>query len=103
MRINRIILEKGAESFQQTLKIENRLKNIPVLKANPEDLSYSKDLDKESIRLLPFKGELFKPCPGTRNYICCGYQILNGGTNCPLNCSYCILQSYFNKPSLRIF
>jgi spore photoproduct lyase len=23
--------------------------------------------------------------------------------NCPLNCSYCILQAYFNQPSLRVF
>jgi spore photoproduct lyase len=30
-------------------------------------------------------------------------MILNIGTNCPLDCSYCILQAYFNKPSLRIF
>jgi spore photoproduct lyase len=28
---------------------------------------------------------------------------LNVGTNCPLDCSYCILQAYFNQPSLRVF
>ena len=61
------------------------------------------DLGKETMHLLPFKGKFLKPCPGTLNYICCGYQILNVGTNCPMDCSYCILQSYFNKPNLRIF
>ncbi|MBW2345548.1 MAG: DNA photolyase, partial [Deltaproteobacteria bacterium] len=50
-----------------------------------------------------YKGEFLKPCPGTREYICCGYQILNVATNCPLDCSYCILQSYFNQPDLRTF
>jgi len=50
-----------------------------------------------------FKGEFLKPCPGTKRYICCGYQILNVGINCPLDCSYCFLQSYMNQPSLRIY
>jgi spore photoproduct lyase len=61
------------------------------------------DLDKRTLRLLSFPGQLLKPCPGTREYLCCGYQILNIGTNCPLDCSYCILQTYFNLPSLRVF
>src|SRR5512136_3469961 len=61
------------------------------------------DLDKETLRFVSFPGQLLKPCPGTREYLCCGYQILNIGTNCPLDCSYCILQAYFNQPSLRVF
>ncbi len=61
------------------------------------------NLDKETLRLIPFQGQFLKPCPGTKAYICCGYQILQVGTNCPLDCSYCILQAYFNQPSLRIF
>lgn len=61
------------------------------------------DPGKDTLHLLSYKGEFLKPCPGTREYICCGYQILNIGTNCPLDCSYCILQSYFNQPYLRVF
>ena len=78
---------------------------MPLSGRENEDVLIKKDqgMDKETLRLLPFKGEFLKPCPGTNNYICCGYQILNIGTNCPLDCSYCILQAYFNKPSLRIF
>lgn len=61
-------------------------------------------MDKETLRLVAFPGELLKPCPGTgEGYICCGYRILNVGTNCPLDCSYCILQAYMNQPSLRLF
>jgi len=60
-------------------------------------------MGKDTLHLLSYKGEFLKPCPGTREYICCGYQILNVATNCPLDCSYCILQSYFNQPNLRIF
>jgi spore photoproduct lyase len=61
------------------------------------------DLEKHTIHLLPHKGAFLKPCPGTRRYICCGYRILNVGTNCPLDCSYCILQAYFNQPHIRVF
>ena len=59
-------------------------------------------MGKDVLHFLSYKGEFLKPCPGTREYICCGYQILNVGTNCPLNCSYCILQYYFNNPHLRV-
>ncbi len=61
------------------------------------------DPGKETLRLLSFPGQLLKSCPGTRDYLCCGYQILNIGTNCPLDCSYCILQAYFDQPELRVF
>ena len=60
-------------------------------------------LEKRTLYFLNFKGKFLKPCPGTSGYICCGYKILNIGTNCPMDCSYCILQSYFNQPGLRVF
>jgi len=61
------------------------------------------DMGKETLHLLPHKGLFLKPCPGTRGYICCGYRILHVATNCPMDCSYCILQAYFNQPHLRVF
>lgn len=104
--INRIIIEPGAEEFHQTAEIVKNLNGLPIERdeadrKGTESLDF--ELDKDTLRLVNFKGELLKPCPGTREYICCGYQILNIGTNCPLDCSYCILQTYFNKPSLRVF
>lgn len=105
-KLNKIQVEEGAENFPLTIEIKDRLGNIPVSGVEDNDnipADKNRNLDKETLRLLSFKGEFLKPCPGTNNYICCGYQILNIGTNCPLDCSYCILQAYFNKPSLRIF
>lgn len=49
------------------------------------------------------KGAFIKKCPGTRDYICCGYQILHIGTYCTMDCSYCILQAYFHPPVLQYF
>ncbi|HDG96907.1 MAG TPA: DNA photolyase [Desulfobacterales bacterium] len=60
-------------------------------------------LAKDRVYFVSYPGEVLKPCPGTTEHICCGYQILNIGTNCPMDCSYCILQSYFNQPGVRIF
>ena len=104
-KINKIQIEEGAKKFPLTSEITKNLSTIPIASLKDGEDTHIKDLDmdKETLRLLSFKGEFLKPCPGTNNYICCGYQILNIGTNCPLDCSYCILQAYFNKPSLRIF
>ena len=78
-------------------------KEAPWRQHEKKDHSPEWNLGKSTLHLLQYKGEFLKPCPGTRAYICCGYQILNVGMNCPLDCSYCILQSYMNHPNLRIF
>jgi spore photoproduct lyase len=58
---------------------------------------------KEVLYLTRNKGGFFKPCPGTREYTCCGYQILHIASFCTMDCSYCILQSYFHPPLLQFF
>jgi spore photoproduct lyase len=57
---------------------------------------------KRALLLTDFRGEAIKPCPGTPNYLCCGYQILNFGQGCPMDCTYCILQGYFSNPLLTV-
>jgi len=42
-------------------------------------------------------------CPGTSRYHCCGYRIIHIGENCPLRCSYCILQAYFQDRVLKVW
>ncbi len=49
------------------------------------------------------KGAFIKKCPGTRCYTCCGYEILHIGTYCHMDCTYCILQSYFHPPLMQYF
>ena len=105
-KIRRILLERGAENDSLAQKILKKLPNIPIENVKPDELASREDIeemDKESLRLIHFRGDFLKPCPGTRRYICCGYQILNVGINCPMDCSYCFLQSYINQPSFRIF
>lgn len=98
--VDRLFIDKGAEPYAMTGRIRSKLQDRLVFEVEPPPAD---DPDKATLRLLSFPGEFLKPCPGTKSYICCGYQILNVGTNCPLDCSYCILQAYFNQPSLRVF
>ncbi len=58
---------------------------------------------KKHLYLCRNRGKFFKPCPGTGEYRCCGYSILNIGMNCPMDCVYCILQAYLNRPWLSQF
>ncbi|MBN2063027.1 MAG: DNA photolyase [Deltaproteobacteria bacterium] len=107
-KIKRVIIEEGADRYAQTFNILSKFdgQDCEIIRHPDERVEYpvnSSQMDKGTLRLIEFKGEFLKPCPGTKEYICCGYQILNVGTNCPMNCSYCILQAYFNKPSLRLF
>jgi spore photoproduct lyase len=48
------------------------------------------------------KGEFVKPCPCTPHYLGCNYYIINLDLNCPLDCSYCILQMYLENPVITI-
>jgi spore photoproduct lyase len=58
---------------------------------------------KQVLYLTQNQGAFIKDCPGTKNYTCCGYNILHIGTFCNMDCSYCILQSYFHPPVLQFF
>lgn len=58
---------------------------------------------KQHLFLSLNRGQFFKPCPGTREYQCCSYHVLNTGMNCPMDCVYCILQAYLNKPWISFY
>ena len=58
---------------------------------------------KKVLFLTRNKGSFIKACPGTREYTCCGYEILHIGSFCQMDCAYCILQSYFHPPVLQYF
>ena len=51
------------------------------------------------LALKRFPGNFARECPGTGHpYLCCRYETLSPAVNCPLGCTYCILQSYLNEP-----
>lgn len=61
---------------------------------------------KRQLVLQKFKGHFFKRCPGAtqkKTLSCCNYYVLNLGSQCNFNCSYCYLQSYLKQPAMQIF
>ena len=69
----------------------------------PGEYPANLDAGKRHLLLCRNRGRFLKPCPATRAYRCCGYQVLNIGMNCPMDCVYCILQAYLNNPWLSFF
>lgn len=59
---------------------------------------------KKNLLVTENKGFFLKKCPGTKEMVCCNYYFLNFATNCPIDCSYCIMQEYLrNNPVIKIF
>ena len=62
------------------------------------------DDSKKLLFITEFKGRFFKRCPGARpGLTCCNYFVLNLGSQCNMNCSYCYLQSFINSPVMKIY
>lgn len=87
----------------------SRLRNYPpIVAAQTVYAQISRAPDaiqkaKQILFLTQNKGAFIRKCPGTRNYTCCDYQILHIGSFCPMDCAYCILQSYFHPPVWQFF
>jgi spore photoproduct lyase len=61
---------------------------------------------KKTLLLTTYQGQFFKRCPGAtqkKSLTCCNYFVLNLGSQCNMNCSYCYLQSYLNSKVTKIF
>ncbi|MFC1809251.1 radical SAM protein [Candidatus Omnitrophota bacterium] len=109
--ITKIIIDKAAYDEPYTQNVLKRLSDLPMEIVNDtravfDQINQTDDPITEGKKIIVLeknKGSFLKKCPGTKEYICCGYQILNFSTQCNLECAYCILQAYFNNPAIRIF
>jgi spore photoproduct lyase len=108
--ITKLYIDQEVKDFPESVSIQSRL-NLPaeVVTHFQQVFDYilsSKDpilKGKQTLYLTRNKGAFVKKCPGTRCYTCCDYKILHIGTFCHLDCTYCILQSYFHPPVLQYF
>ncbi len=108
--INKIFVEESCLELSYTQEILARTKipwTLVPERQQPNDLGKNfvenLTIGKQQLFLCNNRGIFFKPCPGTREYQCCEYQVLNTGTNCPIDCVYCILQAYLNTPWLTFY
>lgn len=51
---------------------------------------------KENLVIIKENFDFVKPCPCTKNCVCCGYNLINLGFGCAYECQYCFLQQYQN-------
>jgi spore photoproduct lyase len=110
-RIRRILVEQEARDYPMTRRILARLKALPVeviqdreaLKTLGRDRAAWLTQAKTTLLLAVQKGPFWRACPGTKDYVCCGYQVLQVMLNCPMDCTYCVLQGYVNVPAITVF
>ncbi len=108
--VNEIHVEESCLDLDYTREILERAKlpySVIADRDDPQGIAgeYPDNLiqGKRHLLLSQNRGHFFKPCPGTKEYRCCDYQVLNIGMGCPMDCVYCILQAYLNKPWLTFF
>lgn len=108
--LKKIYLAKSCADDSYAKEIIER-SGLPVTIVSEEDMGSLVDGDypenlkegKKSLLLCRNQGDFLKDCPGTKEYRCCDYRILNVGLGCPMDCVYCILQAYLNNPYLSFF
>ncbi len=83
-------------------RLRERLSDLPWFDGPPE-AEKAAACGGHALYLKHYKGAFLRFCPGTRVYNCCGYRILHIGENCPVGCSYCILQAYFQDQVLKVW
>jgi len=112
--IERVYVDKKAWDSPWTKRIVEYLPGIPCRtirspfeKRNVlEDIRRSADPLREGKKILYLtvqKGRFIKPCPCSPGVVGCGYYVINLHLQCPLDCSYCILQHYLSDPWLVVF
>ena len=109
--ISKVYIDQAVEKSPVTQSILKRLgcEDVQVvsdrqrLERHLRDVADPIGQGKQTLFLTENKGPFIKKCPGTKSYLCCGYQILNIGTYCTMDCAYCILQAYFHPPVLQYF
>jgi spore photoproduct lyase len=109
--IQRLILLRDALSTKTATRLQAwaQQHGIPVdieendltSRATP-DLAV--DSSKQVLRVARHVGATLKPCTGrTDSLLCCNLHVLTQTVGCPLNCSYCILQSYQNRSQIVVY
>ena len=110
MLISKLYVDTEVEISPYVRKFENKLGLNGIVVDGParvyREISDNRDpiqAAKQVLFLTRNRGAFLKKCPGTKTYTCCDYMILHVGTFCTMDCSYCILQSYFHPPVLQFF
>lgn len=109
---DQIWLHPEADSFPMTDRIRKVYPSVPgeIVSSIEERIQtisgapQFREKGKKILYLGRHKGRVLKPCQGICDPVaCCLYHVVDFACNCPLDCSYCLLQSYLNNPLLQIY
>lgn len=113
-----IYVTREAKEDPLSQRIISRLPNAQVFEVDSnldplsEKSAFGKDsselerfnLGKRRLFLLRYKGDWIRACPGTSQHVCCNLFTINPGEGCPLDCTYCYLQTYLKRnPTLKLY
>jgi spore photoproduct lyase len=106
----KIYVARESEKSPLTRRILERTAHVPLeFIEGPqeliEEIKASRDPigeGKKTLLVTNRKGAYVKPCPCTPRYIGCNYYVIHTELNCPLDCTYCILQLYLDNPLLTV-
>lgn len=99
--ISQVWVDEEVRDVPLTRRVKERLGHLPWTLLSAEDSI--PQAQGSVLYLKHYKGAFWRWCPGTKSYRCCGYRIIHIGENCPLDCSYCILKSYFQDQVLKVW
>ena len=112
---NKIYIDDSARDSEVSLRVQflypkniiHFISDAAVLEKKTSPMSAEEfNESKKTLLLTTFKGHFFKRCPGAtqkKSLTCCNYFVLNLGSQCNMNCSYCYLQSYLNSKVTKIY
>jgi len=107
----KIYIEKASLGFPMTKRILKNASHVPVeivedVENLIDNIKISRDFigeGKKCLLITQNRGKFVKPCPCTPHYIGCNYFIINLELQCPIDCTYCILQHYLENPMITVY
>ncbi len=110
-RFDRILIHRDSGVDRMTSEIVGRLKGADIMTVTDVDATLvdvertrdSRTAGKRTLVLTRYRGRFLEECPGSGAEVCCNYHVLNFASNCPSECTYCVLQSYLNNPAIVIY
>jgi spore photoproduct lyase len=106
----KVYIEKQSLTLPITKRVLNNIGQVPSeIIDDPQDFLERRKISRDSVEhgkkdlfITRKKGGFIKPCPCTPHYIGCNYFVINLDLNCPLDCTYCILQNYLPDTIITI-
>lgn len=102
-KLERVWVDEAIRDTLMAQRVLARLTHLPVDIFEAGQKPPEPGSEQGILYLKHYKGRFLRSCPGTSHYHCCGYRIVHIGENCPLSCSYCILQAYFQDRVLKVW